>query len=109
MARLQQYPLRFEPEERAAWQAAADKAGLPLAKWIRAACNIIASQSRGPTTAVPGVWEQVEGAFPYLPPDAISPEARRQVEEAMRTCRHPKKRPGASGLLKCVDCGEVLP
>jgi hypothetical protein len=31
MARIQQYALRYEGTEREAWQAAADRAGLPLA------------------------------------------------------------------------------
>jgi hypothetical protein len=43
MAREQQYVLRYEEAERKTWQAAADRAGLPLAAWIRAACNLAAN------------------------------------------------------------------
>jgi hypothetical protein len=53
MAREQQYVLRYKEAERQAWQAAADRAGLPLAAWIRAACNLAAGGAAGGQVRVP--------------------------------------------------------
>jgi hypothetical protein len=53
MAREQQYVLRYEEAERQTWQAAADQAGLPLAAWIRAACNLAAGRTPGGHARIP--------------------------------------------------------
>jgi hypothetical protein len=84
MARTDQYVLRYEDAERQQWQAAADRAGLPLAAWIRAACNLAAGRTPGGQARVP-------------------------TSDARPDCRHERKRTGASGVLVCADCGKVNP
>jgi hypothetical protein len=114
MARTQQFPLRYNDEERARWQAAADRAGLSLSEWIRAACDVAAILPPDPmemsdeAAAIHRKWHT-----PVEPSEQTRAEVSRFVDGVVDAieakCQHKRKSKGASGLTRCLDCGKVNP
>jgi hypothetical protein len=114
MTRAQQYVLRYEEAERKTWQAAADRAGLPLAAWIRAACNLAANppkpsvlspkEAKAQAARIAGKAANIlaermpEPRFPEIPQPDLATD-----------CDHPReaRKPMGYGTF-CQRCGGMV-
>jgi hypothetical protein len=107
-------PVRVSPEQREAWRAAADRVGLSLSEWIRAACDVAAILPPDPmemsdeAAAIHRKWHT-----PVEPSEQTRAEVSRFVDGVVDAieakCQHKRKSKGASGLTRCLDCGKVNP